>query len=86
MARHEFGAGIADYVVAPADGLWGVAAGAVVTFWDASDVGNQYTDLQDASGMPMTSVKADEFGALPRFLGPDGVTGMWADAGGTSRA
>ncbi|MFM9464852.1 glycosyl hydrolase family 28-related protein [Streptomyces scabiei] len=86
MARHEFGAGIADYVVAPADGLWGVAASAVVTFWDASDAGNQYTDLQDASGTPMTSVKADEFGFLPRFLGPDNIIGMWADAGGTSRA
>ncbi|MET9096252.1 right-handed parallel beta-helix repeat-containing protein [Streptomyces cyaneofuscatus] len=86
MARHEFGAGIADYVVAPADGLWRVAGGAVVTFWDASDAGTQYTDLQDASGTPMTSVRADDYGQLPRFLGPDGVTGMWADAGGTSRA
>lgn len=86
MARYEFGAGIADYVVAPADGLWRVATAAVVTFWDAPDTGTQHTDLQDPSGMPMTSVRADEYGFLPRFRGPDGVTGMWADAGGASRA
>ncbi|MFF3190565.1 glycosyl hydrolase family 28-related protein [Streptomyces misionensis] len=86
MARSEFGAGIADYVVTPTDGTWAVAAGATVTFWDASDAGTQYTDLQDVSGTPMTSVRADEQGFLPRFFGPDGVTGMWADAGGSSRA
>ena len=86
MARNEFGAGIADYVVTPTDGTWAVAAGATVTFWDASDAGNQYTDLTDAGGTPITSVQADELGFLPLFLGPDGVTGMWADAGGSSRA
>ncbi|GGZ53331.1 glycosyl hydrolase family 28-related protein [Streptomyces rubiginosohelvolus] len=86
MARHEFGAGIADFVVTPSDGLWAVGAGANVIFWDAAEDGVQYTDLQDASGAPMTSVRADEYGALHRFYGPDGITGMWADAGGLSRA
>ncbi|WP_202516589.1 glycosyl hydrolase family 28-related protein [Streptomyces sp. SID161] len=86
MARYEYGAGIADYVVQPSDGLWAVATGAVITFWDAADGGTQYTDLQDMSGAAMTTVHADEFGALPRFRGPDAVTGMWADAGGSSRA
>ncbi|MEU2797421.1 glycosyl hydrolase family 28-related protein [Streptomyces sp. NPDC007117] len=86
MARYEFGAGVADYVVTPSDGLWAVGAGANVIFWDAAEDGTQYTDLQDAGGTPMTSVRADEYGALPRFLGPDGITGMWADAGGLSRA
>ncbi|MBL1107976.1 right-handed parallel beta-helix repeat-containing protein [Streptomyces sp. 5-8] len=86
MARYEFGAGIADYVVTPSDGLWAVAPGAVITVWDAADGGTQYTDLQDMSGAAMTTVRADEFGFLPRFRGPDAVTGMWADAGGSSRA
>ncbi|MFE6903778.1 hypothetical protein ACFVFJ_44355 [Streptomyces sp. NPDC057717] len=86
MARSMFGAGVADFVVTPSDGLWAVGAGATVTFWDSADAGTQYTDLLDASSTPITSVTADEFGALPRFSGPDGVTGMWADGGGTSRA
>lgn len=86
MARHTFGAGIADYVVTPSDGLWAVGSGANITFYDAAEDGVQYTDLQDASGTPMTSVRADEYGGLPPFFGPDGVTGMWADAGGLSRA
>jgi hypothetical protein len=84
--RYEFGAGIGDFVVRPSDGLWGVAAGAVVTFYDTSTGGTQYTDLLDAGSLPITSVTADEYGALPRFFGPDGVEGMWADAGGSSRA
>ncbi|WP_151480617.1 right-handed parallel beta-helix repeat-containing protein [Streptomyces albicerus] len=86
MARSTFGASLADYVVQPSDGLWAVAAGAVITFWDDSDGGTQYTDLLDASSAPVTQVTADEFGAIPEFSGPDGVTGMWADAGGASRA
>ncbi|WP_318202973.1 glycosyl hydrolase family 28-related protein [Streptomyces sp. SCL15-4] len=83
--RYEYGRGIGDYVVRPADGLWSVAAGQVITLWDAADGGTQYTDLQDASGAAVTEVRADEYGALPRWLGPDGVTGMWADAGGPAR-
>lgn len=86
MARFEFGAGIADYVVQPSDGLWGVAPGAVVTFYSASTGGTRYTDLLDAGSNPITSVTADDLGFLPRFFGPDSITGMWADAGGSSRA
>ncbi|MEU4169431.1 glycosyl hydrolase family 28-related protein [Streptomyces sp. NPDC026665] len=85
MARYEYGAGLADYVVRPVDGLWGVAGGATVSFWNASDSGTQYTDLQTTGGTPMTSVRADEYGFLPRFLGPDGIAGMWADVGGSAR-
>ncbi|MFE7128966.1 glycosyl hydrolase family 28-related protein [Streptomyces sp. NPDC057617] len=84
--RHEYGAGVADFVVTPADGLWTVAVGAVVTFWDSPTGGTQYVDLLDAGSTPITSVTATEYGALPRFFGPDGVVGMWADAGGASRA
>ncbi|MFJ9982575.1 glycosyl hydrolase family 28-related protein [Streptomyces globisporus] len=70
----------------PSDGMWTVAAGATVTFWDAQADGVQYTDLLDGAGSPITQVVANDYGSLPRFKGPDGVTGMWADAGGTTRA
>ncbi|MFG3660230.1 glycosyl hydrolase family 28-related protein [Streptomyces sp. NPDC047706] len=86
MARATFGAGVADFVVQPSDGLWGVAANVVVTFWDEAEGGLQYTDLLDATGTPVTQVVTDEFGALPEFSGPDGVLGMWAQAGGGTRA
>ncbi|WP_330349698.1 glycosyl hydrolase family 28-related protein [Streptomyces sp. NBC_00582] len=86
MARYTYGAGIGDFVVQPNDGVWGVSPYAVVTFWSAASGGAQYTDLQDAGAQPVTQVSADQYGALPIFFGPDGVTGMWADAGGASRA
>ncbi|PAK25783.1 hypothetical protein CJD44_14220 [Streptomyces sp. alain-838] len=85
MARYTYGAGIADYVVQPTDGLWGVAPGAVITFWSAPDGGSQYTDLLDASGNPITEITADGQSMLPTFQGPDGVTIMWASAGGSTR-
>ncbi|MFE2046883.1 glycosyl hydrolase family 28-related protein, partial [Streptomyces sp. NPDC059477] len=85
MARYEFGRGIADYAVAPSDGLWGVAAGVVVTFWDSVTEGTQLTDLRDAGDAPITQVTTGEQGQVPRFFGPDGVTGMWAEAGGGQR-
>lgn len=83
--RYHFGQGAADFLVTPRDGLWGVAPGAVVTLWSAADGGVQYTDLLDAGGNPVTEVSADGQGMLPSFQGPDGVTLMWASAGGTSR-
>lgn len=84
--RHTFGATIADYVVQPTDGTWSVAAGAVLTFWSDADAGDPYTDLLDSSGNSVAEITADEQGFIPSFSGPDGVTGMWADAGGGTRA
>ncbi|MFZ4143398.1 glycosyl hydrolase family 28-related protein [Streptomyces griseoincarnatus] len=86
MARSLFGATLADYVVQPTDGLWGVAPGAALTFWSAADGGTQYTDLLDGSGATASTITTDENGFIPTFSGPDGVTGMWADAGGGTRA
>ncbi|MFE9296603.1 right-handed parallel beta-helix repeat-containing protein [Streptomyces niveus] len=86
MARLLFGRGIADFVVRPTDGLWGIGARTVLTFWDAPDAGTQYTDLLNADSEPITEITTDQQGRIPTFAGPDGVTGMWADAGGTSRA
>lgn len=86
MARFQFGRGIADFVVRPTDGLWGIGAGTTLTFWDAPDAGTQHTDLLNADGEPTTEVVTDAQGRIPTFAGPDGVTGLWASAGGTSRA
>ncbi|MBU8549800.1 right-handed parallel beta-helix repeat-containing protein [Streptomyces sp. Babs14] len=86
MARSTFGATLADFVVQPTDGLWGVAPGATLTFWSAADGGAQYTDLLDPTGAAATFITADEYGAIPAFQGPDGITAMWADAGGSKRA
>lgn len=85
MARYSFGGGIADYLVQPRDGLWGVAPGAVVTFYSDADGGSQYTDLLNEAGTAVTEITADDNGLLPVFQGPDGVTLMWASAGGASR-
>ncbi|ODA69505.1 right-handed parallel beta-helix repeat-containing protein [Streptomyces sp. AVP053U2] len=86
MARSTFGAGIADYVVTPSDGLWAVAPGAVITFWSAADGGTAYTDLLDENSAPVTQIVADDLGFIPSFAGPDGITGMWAEADGGTRA
>jgi hypothetical protein len=86
MARYDFGASLADFVVTPSDGLWGVAPGAVVTFWASADGDVQYTDLLDAGGSAISTVTADEQGFIPLFAGPDGIIGMWADAGSGTRA
>ncbi|MDK0520397.1 hypothetical protein [Streptomyces sp. ML-6] len=86
MARFDFGRGVADFVVAPADGIWMVAPNTTVTFWTAPVDGTQYTDLLDLGGTPVTSVTSDDMGQLPGFQGPDDVFGMWADAGGGRRA
>lgn len=86
MARFRFGGGIADFIVQPTDGVWGVVPGAAVTFWDSPTGGTWYSDLLNENGASTSQVVADAAGAIPEFQGPSGVTGMWADAGGTSRA
>ena len=85
MARYQYGRGIADYVVTPSDGQWAVGAGIAVTFWSAPTEGAQYTDLLDAGSTPVTEVTTDEQGLIPTMWGPDGVVGMWAEAGGSTR-
>ncbi|MFF9269067.1 GDSL-type esterase/lipase family protein [Streptomyces rochei] len=83
--RYTFGGGVADYVVRPSDGLWGVAPNTTLTFWSARDGGTQYTDLLDATGAAATSITTDEYGGLPVFSGPDDVVAMWVDADGARR-
>ncbi|MEU5284114.1 SGNH/GDSL hydrolase family protein [Streptomyces sp. NPDC020755] len=86
MARYNFGQGVADFVVTPTDGIWAVAPDTPITFWTEPVEGTAYTDLLSEGGIPVTSIASDEYGQIPRFAGPTGVTGMWADAGGPSRA
>lgn len=85
MARYEFGQGVADFIVAPADGIWMVAPLTDITFWTSQVDGEQYTDLLDGAGNPVAYVISDEYGQIPRFSGPDDIFGMWADAGGGHR-
>lgn len=92
MARHAFLGDMASWVLGtgePAtsqDGLTGGVALFIeaqeVTFWDGpAPGGTQYTDLVDASGVPVTSVTSDAAdGSLPQISGPDGIRIMWADA------
>lgn len=94
--RYMFG-GVADYVVGAGDKVTFGGGPAYqtllvpnkdVTFWSASSSGVQYTDLVDLTDVAITGgvVTTDSAGALPQFKGPDGVTVMYADAGGSRRA
>lgn len=100
MARHWFGQSLTDWTMVLGDETQvddvrfrpAITTGPVaVTFWDSATGGTQYTDLLDASGAPITQVTTADgtgvlpLGTIPRFQGPDGVTSMWADAGGGAR-
>lgn len=86
MPRSQFGGSVADVVTNAAGD---VQASVDVKFWDAPTAGTQYTDLLEIDGataIPGGVVTTDAEGFLRRFLGPDAVTSMWAQAGtGTRR-
>jgi hypothetical protein len=89
MARFTFGGSSADFtfdlVRSGTAQLMAIAGGDVVTFWDSQVGGTQYDDLlagADGSGGAISSITSDQFGMFPEFQGPDGVTKMYADAGG----
>lgn len=94
MARHLFGDIGAFAVAAGSSETVGTITGnhtllvpsVFITLWNAPTGGTQYTDLQDTTGNPITSVTTDANGAIPQFWGPDGVTVVYADAGGDRRA
>jgi hypothetical protein len=58
------------------------APGITFTYWTtfAGSTGSQYTDLEDMSNNPITSVTADSNGFPPQFQGPSGVLSMYEDA------
>ena len=88
--RYWYGGTHADWVMTPGNqtgedspvqGYQPVMVpGQTVTLWDAPTGGTQYTDLLDADGNPISQVTADEYGSIPPFQGPDGVTYLWASA------
>lgn len=98
MARYGFGGGIADWSFTAVDAVDGnddiaqLTGGVVIEFYNSETGGTQYTDLLDESGNPVTSVTSADgtgsrsIGQIPPFSGPDGVTTMWASAGGGPRA
>lgn len=93
MTRHQFGQGPADWTFTVGTGDAAVLAGGVaITMFDLPTSGTQYTDLLNSSGSPITSVTSSTgtdglpIGTIPLFFGPDGITEMWADAGGGYRS
>jgi len=93
MSRHVFGQGPSDwtFTVGAANAAT-LAGGVVITVWDSATSGTQLTDLLDATGSAISTVTSSTgasglpVGTIPRFSGPDGVTQMWADAGGGYRS
>lgn len=75
---------MADYVISVGTGNAAtLEPGAVVTCWNASIGGSQYTDLTDTDGTtPLPTLFADSNGAVPEFFGPDDVIEMYLDANG----
>lgn len=93
MSRHTFGQSPSDwtFTVGTADAAT-LAGGVTLTMWDSQTSGTQITDLLDAAGTPITTVTSSSGGTglpkgtVPLFYGPDGVTQLWADAGGGYRS
>ena len=87
MARHRFGSS-ADYVVSlGSSNVATLEPDAPLTWWNTASGGTQYTDLTQLDGTtPLAGgiVTTDEHGAVPEFLGPDGVTVLYADGSGGS--
>jgi hypothetical protein len=79
MARNLFGGSAADV----AEDIEGVRVpDAVGNVYDGPTPGaSLVTDLQDASGNPITSLVSDTQGMVSHFYGPDGVTLLYADFG-----
>jgi hypothetical protein len=86
MSRHLYG-GTADYAITiGADDVATLQPGVEVTCWSAGIGGEQYTDLIEVDGQtPVESLVTDEFGAVPEFHGPPGVSTLYLSAGGGPR-
>lgn len=90
--RHSFGADLSAWatdlgaVETSQSGLSGYHTlfipNVTITFWDSATGGNQYTDLLDNLGTPITSITTGVDGSFPVFSGPDDIYKMWADGTG----
>lgn len=99
MARALFGGSDDDRVESiyglGSKKLTALAPGIALTFWSDPVGGEQITDLLSATwddaaddwaaGDAIEQVTSDDEGYYPSFFGPDGVLGMWAQAGSSSR-
>ncbi|MGW3486568.1 glycerophosphodiester phosphodiesterase [Streptomyces sp. NPDC001054] len=83
MSRYRFGS-VADYVIsADADNAATLRPATPVTCWSQAVGGIQYTDLTEIDGatpIPQGTLTTDGQGAIPEFLGPDGVAALYLDA------
>lgn len=90
MARFKFGLNLTDWVFQEGSSGEAILAGGVeVTFWNSKTGGVRYTDLL-LGELPTSSITSSDgtttpTGTIPEFSGPDGITSMWADAGGGTR-
>ena len=88
MTRSSFGGSQYDWVFNRyqfgTQTLLALADGASLTFWNAKTGGSRYLDLIDSNGEPTTTITFTGY-QTPRFEGPDGVLGMWADDGDNER-
>lgn len=86
--RYAFGQSAADTVVAPEGGTdyLKLAPGTELSFHDAATGGTQVTDLVDTDGVTPVgpTLIVASTGLLQAFLGPDGVTTLWAEQVGGS--
>lgn len=90
--RHLFGRNRADWVMEAGDPILAgetivayeahMLPSQPITVWDEITGGEQVTDLVDPdTGDSLgSSITTDGYGNIPRFLGPDGVTYLWASA------
>lgn len=91
MARHTFGQTPTDWTMDSGEDDGVIVTSEEITFWTAKTGGLQHTDLLDGTGTPTTTIISSAGddgrpkGTIPEFSGPDGVTEMWADAGGPIR-
>jgi hypothetical protein len=80
LSRHLFGGSPADYAMEKVGSSLLLRPEAVGTVWDSLTGGSQYTDLTDLTGTPVTTVTADEDGAVS-FYGPDNIQFCYVDFG-----
>lgn len=85
MARSSFGSTSNDWLLKPYtlgnSTLLALRDGStVLTFYSAKTGGTPYADLLDENGTAATSITVTGY-QVPRFQGPDGIVGMWADKG-----
>lgn len=81
MARSNFGGTGSDIVLTIGPDRALRLAAANLTFWSAQSGGSRYVDLL-LDGVAVSQITVGPDGQIPTFSGPDGISEVWADAGG----